>query len=173
MLPLSGNKPPTSAEEFAASLQEGLRQHGVTASAAAEGKWPNLQSLRIDLARSSGSRPLPKLQAEEGLTIASVQISGHPVEIEGVAADVDVQFSDLRAGLAAGPDSVWQVVPLGARNGSVVVEVHRGRLETALHQVVSEQAGKHGANVKSTKLELSAPTPRSVAFAVICTAKMF
>jgi hypothetical protein len=173
MLPLAGDRPPTSADEFARALHEGLGKHGVAATVVAEGKWPNLQALRIDLANSNGSRPLPRLQAEEGLTIAVVTIGGHPVQIEGVPAELDVHFSDLRAGLASGAGDGWQVVPLGAKAGQVMLQMERDRLETALHDVISQQAGKHGASVKSTRLELSAPTPRSVAFAVICTAKMF
>jgi hypothetical protein len=173
MLPLAGDRPPTSADEFARALHEGLSKHGVAATVVAEGQWPNLQTLRVDLASSNGSRPLPRLQAEEGLTIEAVTISGHPVQIEGVPAELDVRFSELRAGLGSSASDGWQVVPLGAKSGHVIVQVERESLEAALHDVISQQAGKHGATVKSTRLELSAPSSRSVAFAVICTAKMF
>ena len=173
MLPISGDQPPTSADQFARALHEGLGQHGVKATVVAEGEWPHLRSLAIKLLQSSGSRPLPRLQAEDSLTIDSVAITGHPVEIEGVPAELDVAFSELRAGLASSPGEGWQIVPLGAASGSVVLEVQRDQLEAALHRVISQLAGKHGVTVKATRLELSAPTPRSVAFAVICTAKMF
>jgi hypothetical protein len=100
-------------------------------------------------------------------------ISGQPVEIEGVPAQVHAEFSQLRAGFASTSDSSWQLVPLGAESGNVLVEVDRGKLEAALHTTISQLASKHGATVKSTRLELSAPTPRSVAFVVVCTAKVF
>jgi hypothetical protein len=95
------------------------------------------------------------------------------VEIEGAPAHLHVEFAELRAGFASQESSGWQVVPLAAKSGSVLVEMQRDRLEAALHEAVSRQAEKHGVTVKSTQLELSAPTPRSVRFVVVCTAKVF
>ena len=173
MLPLAGEIPPNSADQFAQALRDGLLNHGVVGTVAAEGAWPKLRSLRVDLSRSTGSRPLPKLEAEEAFMISNVVISGHPVEIEGVPAELEVEFTDLRAGMASSAGAGWQVIPLGAASGNVSLEVQRDRLESALQQTISQLAGKHGVTVKSTRLELSAPTPRSIAFAVVCTAKMF
>jgi hypothetical protein len=102
-----------------------------------------------------------------------VRISGHPVQIEGVPAELDVQISGLRAGMASRTGGKSQLVPLGANAGHVIIDVEKTNLEAALHRVVSGQAEKHGANVKSTQLELTAPTARSVQFRVTCTAKMF
>ncbi len=173
MLPLSGDRAPENAEEFARDLHDGLAKNGVIATVVANGSWPNLDSLRVDLREASGSRPLPRLSAKEEISVASVVVSGQPVQIEGIPAHVHVDFVNLRGGFAAESDNRWQVVPLAAESGKVLVEVQRDQLEAALHAAISNQAEKHGATLKATKLELSAPTPRSVRFALNCTAKVF
>jgi hypothetical protein len=141
MLPLAGELPPNSTDQFAHALREGLSNHGVAGTVRAEGDWPKLRSLRVDLSRSRGSRPLPKLNAEEALMIGSVVISGHPVEIEGVPAELDVEFTDLRAGMASSEGAGWQVIPLGAASGNVSLELQRDRLESALQQTIAQLAG--------------------------------
>jgi hypothetical protein len=54
-----------------------------------------------------------------------------------------------------------------------VVEITKKELERVLHELVSAAVEKQGATVRSTVVEVSAPGPRTLEFAVHCTAKVF
>lgn len=173
MLPLAGDQQPTNATELAASLQSGLSQQGVAASVKADGTWPALSSLAIQLSRIGRPKPLPKAGAEAAFTIAEFDVAGTPVEIEGVPATVRAHFSGLGCGFGRAVDGPRQLVVRSAESGHLEIEAAATDVEQALHRIVSEVAGSQGATVKSTQLSVTAITPRSVKFEVKCTAKVF
>src|SRR5262245_50025385 len=122
MLPLAGDQQPTNATELAASLQSGLAQQGVVASVKADGTWPELSSLVIQLSRVARPKPLPRATADSAFTIAEFNINGTPVDIEGVAATVHARFSELGCGFGRAGDGPWQLVVRSAGSGHLEIE---------------------------------------------------
>jgi hypothetical protein len=173
MLPLVGDQLPTTATEFAAALQLGLFHQGVTASVKADGDWPALSSLAIQLSAIARPKPLVRASAESSITIGQLDVTGTPVEIEGVPATIRARFSELGCGFGRVGQGPWQLVVLSAASGRADVEAVTSEVEQGIHRVISELAGGHGATVKSTTLNVTALTPRSVKFEVACTAKVF
>jgi hypothetical protein len=173
MLPLAGDRPPANATELANSLQSGLSQKGVTASVNADGSWPAVSSLAIKLSRIARPKPLPKASAEASITVAQFDVTGAPVDIEGVPATVRAHFSELGCGFGRVGEGPWQLIVRSAASGRVEMEAATAEVEQGVHRIVSELAGSQGATVKSTKLNVTALTPRSVKFELSCTAKVF
>jgi hypothetical protein len=173
MLPLAGHQQPANATELADSLQKGLEQHGVTARVSTEGGWPELTSLAIELSRMSRPTPLPKAGGEAVLTIGRFSVTGTPVDVEGVPATVRGEFSNLGCAIGRAGEGPWQLVVQSARSGQLSVEADKAEIEEAVHRIVSELAGRQGATVKSTTLNVTAVSPRSVRFEISCTAKIF
>jgi hypothetical protein len=173
MLPLAGDRKPTNANELADSLQDGLAQRGVRASVTAQGDWPALASLAIRLTKIARPAPLPKASAEPSFTIGKFETIGEPVDVEGVPVTVRAQFSDLGCGFGRAGDGPWQLVIQSAGAGQLEAEAATVDIEQAAHQIVSELASRQGATVKSTKLNLTAVTPRLLRFEISCTAKVF
>jgi hypothetical protein len=173
MLPLAGDQQPTNAKQLADSLQRGLEQQGVTALVTADGSWPTLSSLAIQLTRVARPTPLPKAGAQSVFTVAQFEVIGAPVDIEGIPATIRAQFSNLGCGFGRVADGPLQLVVQSAGAGQLQAEAATTDIEQAVHRIVSDLADKQGATVKSTKLNLIALTPRSVKFEVSCTAKIF
>jgi hypothetical protein len=173
MLPLAGEQPPTNPSDLADSLQRGLAQQGVTASVKADGTWPALSSLEIQLSRIALPKSLPKASAETSFTIAQLNLNGTPVEVEGVPATIDAQFSNLTCAFGRVDGGPWQLVIQSAGAGKLGAEAATTDIEETVHRIVAELASNQGATVKSTKLDLTAVTPRCVKFEFHCTAKIF
>jgi hypothetical protein len=173
MLPIAGDQQPTNATQLADSLQKGLEQQGVTARVTADGTWPALSSLVIQLSQVARPTPLPKASAEAAFTIAQFEVTGTPVDIEGIPATIRGRFSNLGCGFGRVADGPLQLVVLAAGAGQLQAEAATSEIEQGIHRIVSELAGNQGATVKSTKLNIIALTPRSVKFEVSCTAKVF
>jgi hypothetical protein len=173
MLPFAGDEQPTNANQLAASLQRGLEHHGVTALVTADGNWPALSSLTIQLTRVSRPTPLPRASAQSTFTVAQFEVIGAPVDLEGIPATIRAHFSNLGCGFGRAADGPLQLVVQSAGAGQLKAEAATTDIEDAIHRIVSDLAGKQGATVKSTKLNLIALTPRSLKFEVSCTAKVF
>ena len=173
MLPLAGDQQPQNASDLADSLQRGLAQQGVTASVKADGTWPALSSLEIQLSRIAHPKPLPKASAEAGFTIAQFNLQGAPVEVEGVPATIDAQFSNLSCGFGRISGGPRQLVVQSAEAGTLKAEAATSDIEEKVHRIVADLASNQGATVKSVKLGLTAITPRCVKFEFQCTAKIF
>lgn len=173
MLPLAGDQPPANAIELANALLRGLSQQGITAEVTPEGSWPALSSLSIRLVRVARPKPLPQPSAEPSFTVAQFVVTGTPVEVEGVPATVHASFTDLGCGFGRAGEGPWQLVVQSAASGRLEMEAAKADIEQGVHRIVSELAGSQGATVKSTTLNLTSVTPRSLRFEVTCTAKVF
>jgi hypothetical protein len=173
MLPIAGDQQPANATQLADALRRGLEQQGITARVTADGTWPALSSLAIQLSRVARPTPLQKASADTAFTIAQFEVTGAPVDVEGIPATVRAQFSNLACGFGRVADGPLQLVVQSAGAGQLQVEAATSEIEQGIHRIVSELAGNQGATVKSTQLNIIALTPRSVKFEVSCTAKVF
>ena len=178
MLPLSGSDFPASPETLAAALRDGLASRGVSVrDIRAEGEWPRLAELTIDLTGAQLSRTtrpaLANTEPQPGASIARLAIVAAPLHIEKTPLRLDLHAQDAECAFArdAAQEQVLQLTRAGS--GSVALEAQRADLETVLKTFATAALAKQGAEVKSVRLELTDRGPRSLSFRAEVTAKAF
>ena len=178
MLPLAGPGFPASLETLIAALRGGFAGRGISVrDIRADGEWPRLAELTIDLSGAQLSRATRPARAntepQSGVTIARLAIKAAPFYFETTPLHLDFRAQDAGCGFARddAQDPVLQLT--GAGGGSVVVEAQRADLEAALKTLAAEALAKQGADVKSARLELTDRGPRSLGFRAEVTAKAF
>lgn len=132
-----------------------------------------MSALSIQLRQINRPKPLPRTEAAPALTVAKFKVTGTPVEIEGIPATIHANFSGLGCGFGRAGEGPWQLVVQSAGGGRIELEAATRDIEQGVHRIVSELAGSQGATVKSTTLNLTSISPRSIKFEVSCTAKVF
>lgn len=178
MLPLADPNFPDSIESLIVALRTGFSRHGVSVKdIRAEGEWPRLSELTIDLSGAQLSRatqfPHPGAEGKTGITIDRLSIAATPLYFEMTPLRVEIRV--LQAGFAFAHatvgDPVLQLVR--AENGSIVIEAQRADLEMTLLKLATTALAKQGADVKAAELELTERSPRSLGIRAEVTAKAF
>ncbi|MEO6567935.1 MAG: hypothetical protein ABIO94_04165 [Opitutaceae bacterium] len=179
MLPLSGPEQPVDHSSLSEALRSGFQAHGLEPKVvtAVGGRWPKITSLAIDLTGAEASRALrPPRKSEktgEHLEIETFEFRAHPLSIEKIPVIIDAHFNAAEAEFAQDGKGVRFLQLRSARSGEVDVTITHADLEKALLTVAAEAASKHGAEVKSARLEIETPTPRTLVFRAAVTAKVF
>ena len=178
MLPLAGDDLPRSLDQFVAALRAGLERDQVTArDVRATGAWPALEELSLDLtgAQLSRATPIskPTTKAEQGPSIRCLTIAATPLTFESVPVIFDLRANDARCGFARDSQHHASLQVLQAESGAIVLEAKRSDLETFLQKLAAEALAKHGAEVKSTRLEFTSRSPRTLEFHARVKAKVF
>jgi hypothetical protein len=143
--------------------------------ASADGEYPALEGLRVDLTGAQADmtrRPVPPAAGETGamVTVRELRIAGRPIQVENARVTLELSAADVRLRYARGEGGLW-LVPLGVAEGRIVVEIPRGDLE-ALILAHAREAGKaQGANATKLDLKLDLQGPRSIAVEALVTAK--
>ena len=178
MLPLSGSDFPVSLETFSAALRGGLEGRGVSVrDIRADGEWPRLAELAVDLTGAHITRATRPAQADTepqpGASIARLAIVAAPLHFEKTPLRLDLQAQDAECAFArdSAQEPVLQLTRCGS--GSVVLEAQRADLEAVLKTFATGALAKQGAEVKSVRLELNSLGPRSLGFRAEVTAKAF
>ena len=178
MLPLSGSDFPASPETLAAALRGGLERRGISVrDIRADGEWPRLAELTIDLTGAQLARATRPVQAstdaQPGASIARLAIVAAPLYFEKTPLRLDLHAQDAECAFArdSAQEPVLQLTRSGS--GSVVLEAQRADLETVLKTFATAALAKQGAEVKSVRLELNSLGPRSLGFRAEVTAKAF
>ena len=174
MLPLAGSDFPASLETLVASLRAGLGGRGVLAKdIRANGEWPRLAELAIDLTGAQLSRDTRFAQTgaetQAGVTIERLSIVAAPLHFEATPVRVDVVANQAACAFASGP--ALQLVRAGS--GSVAIEAQRADLEVALKKIATAVLAKQGVDVKAAHLELTERGSRALSFRAEITAKAF
>jgi len=178
MLPLAGDDLPRSLDQFITALRAGLERHRVIArDVRATGEWPALEELSVDLtgAQLSRATPIskPVTSAEAGPSIRCLTIAATPLNFESVPLVLDLRANDAGCGFARDDRQGASLQILQAKAGTVVLEAKRSDLESCLQKVAAETLAKHGAEVKSTELEFTSRSSRTLEFHVRVKAKVF
>ena len=178
MLPLAGPDFPDSPDALAAALRGGFSGRGISVrDIRADGEWPRLAELAIDLSGAKLSRETRVARAntepQPSVSIARLAIMAAPVFFETTPLRFDLRAEDAECGFArdAAGEAVLQLTRTGG--GSIVVEAARADLEATLKAFATEALAKQGADVKSARLELTERGPRSLGFRAEVTAKAF
>lgn len=179
MLPLAGEKFPTSAAELADALQRGLAARGfATARVQVEApQWPAIDVLAIDLtgARITRNVRLPESSgpATESQRCGRIEIIATPLQFEGTPVRLILRADDVTFALVRSAEDELLLALKSASHGTVEIEIAKVDLETMLQRVAVLVAGDHGVEVKKTALDLTAHHSRMLAVRAEVTAKMF
>jgi hypothetical protein len=179
MLPLASSSAPSDLTELARALDDGLRGRGLIPRkvAATGGVWPRMERLTVDLGGAEASRATrlptanrtggPRLQADV------VEVVATPVHFEGTPVNVRLHLEDATAEIGQDSEGAFVLTPVQAARGELAMDVSRAALEAGLHTAIAALASQKGADIKSTRLEFDAPTPRRLNFRLSVTAKVF
>jgi hypothetical protein len=178
MLPIVGPRLPDSPKALADALERGLAARGLNVrEVVAEGTWPALDLLRIDLTGAQVSRPQlpsPLDDTTNGtVTVDRFEVLAEPGLVEGTPVHVRLHATD--AAFVIAPVSADESVLLikRAAHGELTIEIEHGDLERLVHSLASKAAGGHGVEVKSVKLTCTPRGPRAVSITAEVVAKMF
>jgi hypothetical protein len=178
MLPLAGPPLPDSAESLTRALRDGLARHGIAVrEVAASGAWPALDSLRLDftgLALTRAQRlPVAKTAGEGRIEVADFAVIAAPLRFESTPIDLSLRATQAAFAFSQSADGESMLALTDAAHGDLALEVRRDALESLLHDLASDAAGEHGVDVKKTRIEVAARSPRELVFRAEVTAKMF
>ena len=176
MLPLAGPQFPGSLDELVSALRSGFAARGVTVrDARANGEWPRVSQLSVDLTDAQFSRATP-VPGEAAATppelhLESLSISAAPLFFEDIPVHLDLRATKAECGFArdSAGESVLQI--RRTESGSVTIEAPRADLEAALKNFAQGFLAKQGADVKSARLDLTERGPCALAFRAEITAK--
>ena len=178
MLPLAGPDFPISLETFVAALRGGFAGRGVfVRDVRADGEWPRVTELVVDLSGAQVSRatrvPPAETEPQPGVIIAQLTITAAPLSFETTPLSLDLHAQDAECAFVRDVAHEPMLQLMRARSGSVAVEAQRADLETTLLDFATAALAKQGAEVKSARLELNDQGPRSLGFCAEVTAKAF
>lgn len=179
MLPLAGPPLPDSAESLASALREGLARHGTAAReiAVGGGAWPELETLRIDFTGLALTReqrlPLAESTGERGIAVAEFSLIAAPLQFENAPVDLSLRATQAAFTFSKSASGEPMLALTDAARGELALEIRRDAMETLLHGLATQAAGAHGVDVKKTRVELAARSPRELVFRAEVTAKMF
>jgi hypothetical protein len=179
MLPLSGDSFPSTSEELVVAIKRGFEEQGLEAQSveAKGGRFPNIESLTLDLSEARGTRELriPALEPASGgggAQTEKFEFRAEPFYFEGAPFELHVQASHA-AFVFAGTPSQGALVLNDAEEGGLSIATAIEDLEALLHGIAVELAEKQGVQVRETHLELTSQGPRTLSFRGEVTAKMF
>ena len=182
MFPLSGKNFPTSADDLAAAIQESLEEVLTFPKKTAVVKitgddFPALKSLKVDLSGAAVNpdnpppAPKPKGKRTPGITVATLDVTGHPILYEKSKADLDVKAKGLTFDFAHDAKGNALLVLTDAKDGSVNVKIAKDDLRAALLAAASAAAKTQGVTIQELDINLNADGPRALAADVRVKAK--
>ncbi len=179
MLELSEASLPHSHEELARAITTGLALQGIVPEALelTGGTFPEIDRLHLDLSESrfkagmllsTAAAPSAAEQEPARIRVGELRIQGAPVYYEQLP--VQLAINAVNATLTVGNGSLALA---GADQGTASIATVRADLEKFLHEFAVREAAKQGIQIRSSSLELTAPTPQTLRFKVQVSAKMF
>jgi hypothetical protein len=178
MLPLAGSPIPDSSEALADALRRGFAARDVVArEVTAQGPWPALDLLQIDLTGAKITRD-QRLDASAGtkaggFTVKRFELVAAPGEFEATPITAAIHADDATFEIACADEANSLLQLRRAAHGEVTVEVARADLERLLLALAAQAAGEHGVEIKAVQLSFSSRGPRAISVKADVTAKMF
>lgn len=173
MLPLAGSAVPSTAEELARALDSGLRGCGLISREVTGDE----RRLAIDLTGAEASRatrlPVGRERIGPGPEIAEFALNAEPLLFEKTPVHLRMQLGGVTTEFSRAADGALVLNVARAAGGAVDAHIFRSDLDAAVHALATEAAAKQGVQVKSTKIEVEAPSPRRLVFSVTVTVKAF
>ena len=182
MLPLHGSHLPSSPDELAKAIAQGLQSLGLTPHqlSATGPRIDQLDLLSIDLSRSDAPTGGLPLTAQSGTSMAvrtkELRIIARPVYVDGVPLDMDLHATDAEFSHDTATVGCSLLSLRGAGAGQIRIHATMQALEQMARRKVTSTAAKQGLEVKSTRLQITQPEPsdgKSLHFSLTIEAKMF
>lgn len=178
MLPLAGSDLPTSADQLTSALRDGLANLGLESqSVRANGNWPHLDELAVDLTKAHATRSLrlspSNSKAAAQLSVASLRLHASPLFFEQLPVHVELKAQGARLGLHSNPPRNASLELEHADAGTVMIAARRNDLEEMLKGLAGTAASKQGAEIKSVALSFTSRGPRALDFRADVAAKVF
>lgn len=181
MFPLRYEHRPDDRERLAIALREGLqavvRLPADHDAVHLEGDaYPKLDRLRVDLTGAdalTGTRSPAPPRADAGerdVHVGRLEITAHPLVVEGARVWVDLRADDADFGFRRdGEENPWLVL-VSAREGWADVRLPGSDFETLLLAGLKAGAARQGVRVEGVRWDLQAVSPRTVALEMRITA---
>jgi len=174
MLPLSGKKLPSSADELQESLNESLTQvfslpnddAGVSIDG---GKFPSIKTVKIDLdgATVVANKPPPKAigvgKREPGVRVDKLELSGQPIQYEQAKLNLKLSAAGLKFDFDRDKKGKNVLVLTDAKSGKVDARISKQDIEAIVTEAAAVAAKQQGTTVQDLDLELKSTGPRSIA----------
>ena len=181
MFPLAGKDFPENADELAEGIGEALAQVLTLSkkgdAVSAEGKFPSIKKLRVNLnnAQVSATEPPPKPQPagkrQKGITVDQLEVSGKPIKYENNQLELELKASGVTLDFARDKKGNPLLVLADAREGSVRAKMSKDDIES-LARAAAEMAAKgQGIKIEGLELTLTGEGKRSLAADVRVKAK--
>lgn len=178
MFPLAGAQDLDSPEALADALRQGLEARGLPArEVVAQGAWPALDLLRVDLTGAE----IPRTQLPHstgaagsgGCTAARFELVANPARIDSAAVQLSLEATNAEFKFAPAADGGFVLSVQRAAHGELTVEMAVSDVERLVHSLAADAAKPHGAEIKQVKISLTSSGPRAVNIVAEVTAKMF
>jgi len=170
MIPLAGNKLPSSRDELTRAIEGPLRRLVNKTGPIVEVRsrvFPYLDEVLINLdgARFDAPPPVatPMLgEKKPAFEAAVVKLSAQNISVCGVPGNVQIEARDV---VLTTNDGNGQTVllPDKVREGHVTISTAQLDLEQALARFIDEQAQPHGISIEQVRLAIRERGPRSLA----------
>jgi hypothetical protein len=173
VFPLTSPKPPDSQDAFLAALIGGLQHLAVTPAGATvlssePAAYPTLHSIRIDLSNAieDDTHKPPHVNwhfvPQPGVHVDRLQVTARPLIIQGATVQYDLTADGADLQMAEDRAKHPLLMLMGATAGHFSVTAAHADVETLCLAAAKQFAHKYGFAVKSLKLELTTPTPRTL-----------
>jgi hypothetical protein len=182
MFPLAGKDFPTTTDDLSTAIHDALetvfslpkKSAGVSVEG---GKFPDVKTVRLDLdgAAVSATKPPPKPlgvgKRKPGITVASLEISAHPIKYENAKLDLGVSAKGLTFDFDRDKKGHPLLVLTDAKDGKVQAKISKADLQSLMLEGATLAAKQQGVAIQDLQLDLKQLGPRSVAADVKVKAK--
>ena len=182
MFPLAGKSFPQSSDELVAAIRGKLEEvfklpKGAGAVKAAGDDYPELKKLTIDLdgasvdAKEPPPKPQPTGKRSEGITVAQLVLTGHPIKYENSKVDIELNAKGVKLDFSKDKSGEPLLVLADAAEGEAEAKVSKADLRALVLAGAAAAAKEQGVNVTDVEIDLTAQGKQSFGADVRVTAK--
>ena len=181
MFPLAGKNFPENSDELAEAIRGALGQvlelpksHGAVT---AEGKFPSIRMLRINLNGASVSatepppKPRPTGKREPGVAVEQLEVTGKPIQYEKNKLDLELRASGVKFDFGRDKKGQPLLVLADANDGRVQAKISKDDIESLARTAAELAAKQQGIRIDDLDLTLTSEGKRSLAADVRVKAK--
>jgi hypothetical protein len=171
MIPLAGNKLPSSREELARAIEDALRRYVTKTGPIVEVRsrvFPYLDEVAINLDGARFDQPpaLPTAllgEKKPAFEAAVVKLSAQNIAVRGIQANLQIEAHDVVLQRADDANGQTVLLPQKVRDGHVTISAAQLNLEDAIARFIEREAEAQGIVIEQVRLAVRERGPRSLA----------